>query len=72
MLEELLKIRNRLLVSGLQDRGGVGWKVQNHYKCVIFKVRWVSRHIVQDEKGFLEMHVNVRTKTQIPLKKKKN
>ena len=27
--KELLEIRNHLLVHGLQDRGGVGWKVEN-------------------------------------------
>lgn len=41
-------IRNRLLVHGLQDTGGVGWHVENLYKLelfedVIFEVRWVSR-----------------------------
>lgn len=30
--EELLEIRIHLLVPGLQDRGGVGWKVENLYK----------------------------------------
>lgn len=51
------EIRNHVLVHGLQDRGGVVRKVEKFYKIelfedVIFKVRRVSRCIVQDEKGF--------------------
>lgn len=54
--EELLEIRNHVLVHELQDRGGVEWKVEKFYKIelfedVIFKVRRVGRCIDQDEKG---------------------
>lgn len=35
--EELLEIRDHLLVHGLQNRGGAVWKVENVYKLELLK-----------------------------------
>lgn len=35
--EELLEIRNHMLIHGLQYRDGVGWKVENLYTLELFK-----------------------------------
>ena len=44
------------MVHGLQDRGGVGWKVQNLYKTefsqnIFFEVGRMSRSIIEDKEG---------------------